>query len=136
MGEKKSIMDFVESEENFEDKHDEMITELASPYIIRITELGSREYNQGFYKLSGAKRILVDSLIKKAIFHKKKEVYETESITPKEISSNKNLGISESVAKKVFNRELKKVFKKSEDGYVIPNNRILWIKKEFFENGK
>ncbi len=136
MSEKKSIMDFVESEEEFEDKHDELITELASPYLVRVTESGNREYNDKFQKLSGAKRILLDSLVKKAIFHKKSGLYQSESITPKEIFLNKSLGISESVAKKVFNRELKKVFKKSEIGYEIPNNRILWIKKEVFENGK
>ena len=134
MSEKKSIIDFLESEEEFGNEHDEIITDLVSPYLIRITKTGNREYTQNFHNLPSAKKILIDSLVKKAIFHKK-GIYETESITPKEIFSNKTLGVSESVAKKVFNRELKKVFRKSEEGYEIPNNRVAWIKGEFFNDG-
>ena len=67
------------------------------------------------------------------MFHKCPGSFETEAIKPKEIAENKILNISLDVAKKVFNRELKKIFKNVGEGYVIPNSRIKMIKEEFFK---
>lgn len=134
MNEKKSILDFKEKEENFGSEHDELITEIVSPYLEKITEDNEREYNEKFYNLAGHKKILIDSLIRKSLFHNEKDSFEKETIRPKDISENKSLRISAEVSKKVFNRELKKIFKKVGDGYIIPNVRIKKIKKEFFEN--
>jgi len=58
-----------------------------------------------------------------------------EVIKPKELSLDKNLGISLAVAQKVFNRELRNFTKKIKGGYVIPNNRLVEIKEFLQKNG-
>lgn len=135
MDSKKSILDFKEKEEVFAGEHDEMIAEIVSPYLEKITEENKRNYNEKFHKLSSSKRILVDSLIIKALFHNDPKSFESETIKARNIFENKSLKISLDVAKKVFNRELKNVFKKIEAGYIIPNSRIKEIKRDFFQNG-
>lgn len=134
MEEKKSIISFIEQEEKFNDEHDRLITKIVTPYLIRIMGDSNREYNEKFYSLSGAKKILIDSLIIKALFYKKQGSFKTEAVKPKDFSENKLLNVSSDIAAKVFNRELKKIFKRTKDGYIIPNIRIKMIGENFFKN--
>ena len=124
MESKKNILDFKEKEEEFDSEHGELITEIVSPFLENITKENRREYNPKFYKLSGYQKILVDSLIVKALFYGEPGSFKKESVNPKDISKNKDLKVSLDVAKKVFNRELKKIFEKANEGYIIPNHRI------------
>src|SRR3989344_3750983 len=124
---KPSIIDFIEKGEEFSEKHDQLIAEITGKFIARILPDGKRAYKNDFFELSGTKKILIDSLIKKALHHKLPD-FGDEVIKPKELSLDKNLGISLAVAQKVFNRELRNFTKKIKGGYVIPNNRLVEIK--------
>ena len=116
--------DLIKKEEEFSEEHEKLIAPVIAKFISIITPRGDVEFNNSFPKLTGARKVITYSLIKKGLFHKKVGDYSSENIKPSELSNRKDLGVSLAVAKKVFNRELLKFFDKNKDGYFIPNYKI------------
>ena len=116
--------DLIMKEEEFSEEHEKLIAPVIMKFISIITPKGEIEFNSKFPKLTGARKVITYSLIKKGLFHRKIGDHNSESVKPSELSNRKDLGISLAVAKKVFNRELLKFFDKNKDGYFIPNYKI------------
>lgn len=124
MNEEITFDDLMQDEEAFTIENENAIALISKDFIEILTSKGKIEFNEKFKKLTGAKKVIIYSLVKKALFYKKIESYKLEEVKTKEIADRKDLGISGSVSKKVFNRELSKFFEKNQNGYFIPNYKI------------
>jgi len=124
MDDKITFDDLIKKEEEFSEEHEKLIAPVIKKFISIITPSGSIEFNNQFHQLTGARKVVTYSLIKKGLFHRKLGNYKSESVKPNELSNRKDLKISLAVAKKVFNRELSKFFDKNKEGYFIPTYKI------------
>ena len=136
MSEKNDLDIFIVTEDELDES---LLTETVKPFLSRIFPDGTVEYTPKFQKLSAARKLLVDILTKKIKFVKKVANTISEEVSMKELLNKKNnLGTSEVSIKKSFNRELKDLVKKGEQGYYISNYNIQkskeylekWMKKK------
>lgn len=132
--EKKTDLDsFIVSEDKLDES---LLAETVKPFLLRILPDGIPEYTLKFKKLSAARKLLAEILIKKIKFVKGVTNTASEEVSIKELLGKKDvLGMGEESIRKSFNRELKEIVRKGEYGYYVPNYNIQKV-REYFENGK
>ena len=127
---KLNLDSFIVKEEELDEA---LLAEVIDPYIERILSNGEVDYKKGFAKLSAARKILVEMLVKKVKAIKEIAGIKSEKISQKELLNKKDeLGLNEENIKKSFNRELKKIIKREEGEYFVPNYNLQKA-KEYLE---
>ncbi len=130
MNEKIDLDSFIVKEDELDEA---LLTETAKLFLSRILPDGTAEYNPKFQKFNAARKILAELIAKKIKSVKKVAGINSEEVSLKELMNKKNnLGASEESIKKSFNRELKDISKKGEQGYYIPNYNLQKA-KEYLE---
>jgi len=111
-----------------------LLAEIVHPFLIRILPDGVSEYTQKFATLNAGRKLLIEILVQKIKFFKKITGRKSEEVSIKELIDKKSeLKINEESIKKSFNRELKNIVKKGEEGYYVPNYNLKKA-KEYLEN--
>ncbi|MCK4647369.1 hypothetical protein KAT24_00370 [Candidatus Pacearchaeota archaeon] len=101
-----------------------LLVEILKSFVT-IDEEGMIDFKEDYEKLSYWKKILIYLLCKKALTSRK--IIDKEYANPKEISENAMIG--ESAAKKISNNEtIKRLTKKTKEGYFIQNYNLKKIK--------
>ena len=114
--------------------NEKLLAEIIAPYVERIFPDGQVEYKDKFRKLNAARKLLIEVLIKKVKTVKQVRGIKSEKTSMKELIKKKgDLGVSEGSIKKSFNRELKNIIRKDDNGeYYVPNY-TLQRAKEYLE---
>ena len=127
MSEKSDLDSFIVKEDELDES---LLAEVVRPYLSRILPSGAPENTSKFKSLSAARKLLVDILVHKIKFVKKVANIVTEELSIKEILDRKNdLSMGEESIKKSFNRELKDIVEKGEQGYFVPNYNLIKAKE-------
>ena len=122
MNEKTDLDSFIVKKDGLDEA---LLTETAKLFLSRILPDGTIEYNLKFQKFNAARKILAELIAKKIKSVKKVAGINSEEVSLKELMNKKNnLGASEESIKKSFNRELKGITQKGEQGYFIPNYNL------------
>lgn len=108
-----------------EELDEQLLGEILYPYLDRILPNGNVEYKNEFFKLSAARKILVEFLVKKLKFAKSVANTKSDCLSSTDLlAQEKKLSLNKESINKSLNRELKTFISKKQEGYYVPNYNL------------